>query len=432
MKTIRIGSHLETSLFTHMWYAALLLLPIAAPAFGTDTLVVCPPDLRPGLIAWEEFRREQGHGIVVIDSPASAAELQAAIREIASTAKLKYLLLVGDVPQAGDRDGRFPPKRVPTNYLAAKINTRWGSPAMIASDAPYGDVDADGLPDLAVGRIPADSADELSTIIGKIIRYEQEIEHASWPRRIHMVAGVGGFGAVADAIIEAAATQVVRQTVPGGYEVHQTAANPASPHHPPPGEFTACVCRHLAEDGLAWIYMGHGQPTELDRVVTPNGKAPILSIADVSSLRCGPRSPIAVLVACHTGAIDGGEDCLAEELLRAEEGPVAAIAATRVTMPYGNTVLGYELLRACFRERPDQLGETLRTAQRRTLSEPEDDPLRTSLDKMAGGFALQPAELVLERQEHVWMYHLLGDPLLRLHRPSEDGSNVAVGNSATK
>jgi Peptidase family C25 len=151
---------------------------------------------------------------------------------------------------------------------------------------------------------------------------------------------------------------------------------------------------------------------------------PILAVRDVPNLRCGPRSPLAVLVACHTGAIDAEDDCLAEELLVAKEGPVAAIAATRVTMPYGNTVLGYELLRACFRDRPNQLGEILRSAQRRTLNLPPDDSLRASLDQIAGGFAIQPEDLVLERQEHVWMYHLLGDPLLRVHRAAGDDSQM--------
>jgi hypothetical protein len=58
-----------------------------------------------------------------------------------------------------------------------------------------------------------------------------------------------------------------------------------------------------------------------------------------------------VLIACYTGAIDARDDSLAEELVLDEQGPIAAIAATRVTMPYGNTVLGCELLRAAFTDR---------------------------------------------------------------------------------
>jgi hypothetical protein len=249
-----------------MWYAALLLFPLAAPSAQVDTLVVCPRDLRLALTAWEDFRRQQGHGIVIIDAPTTAPELQATIRNKAAASPLKYLLIIGDVPDARRDQLSYRSRRVPTNYVAAKINRRWGSSTTIATDMPYGDVDGDSLPDLAVGRIPADSPDELTAVVRKIIRYEGEAERATCPRRIYTVAGVGGFGMVVDAMIEAAATRVVRETVPTGYEVHQTAANPASPHYPRPGQFTECVCQHLAGEGLAWIYMGHGRPTELDRV----------------------------------------------------------------------------------------------------------------------------------------------------------------------
>jgi hypothetical protein len=86
--------------------------------------------------------------------------------------------------------------------------------------------------------------------------------------------------------------------------------------------------------------------------------------------------------------MDAPQGCLGEELLLAEDGPVAVIAATRVTMPYGNTIMGCELLRACFQDRPEALGDVVRLAQRRVLA-PADkeqlakDQLRATLDGMA-------------------------------------------------
>jgi Peptidase family C25 len=406
-------------------YAAFLIVLLSAPTQAPDTLVVCPHELRAGLAEWEDYRRGQGHQILVIDAPASAAELQAAIRDVALSGKLKYLLLVGDAPDDDRRraSGRAPV--VPTNYVRAKINTRWGSEPMIASDAPYGDGDGDGLPELAVGRIPADSPDELAAVVRKVIEYEQFSENETCRRRINIVAGIGGFGAVTDALIEAAACQVIGQTVPRTYDVQRTHANPSSPHCPSPGAFAASVRRQLSAGSLAWIYLGHGLPTELDRVPTPTGSEPILSVDDVPLLRRGEQAPLAVLVACYTGAIDGKSDCLAEELLLAEGGPIAVIAATRVTMPYGNTVLGYELLRACFHDRPAELGEILRLAQRRTLSVAEGDPLRVSIDMLAEGLSPPPLDLSAERREHVSMYHLLGDPLSRLRRPTDENVPMA-------
>jgi hypothetical protein len=139
-----------------------------------------------------------------------------------------------------------------------------------------------------------------------------------------------------------------------------------------------------------------------------------MSVADVANIDCQQCRPLAVLVACYTGAFDARQDSLAEELALADKGPVAVIAATRVTMPYGNTVFGYELLRACFRDRPASLGEALRLARCRTLSANEDDTFRPPLDSVAQGVSPPPVDLATERREHVWMYHLFGDPLLRL------------------
>ncbi len=401
---------------------AWLTFAVTLPA-PPDTLVVCPTEFRAALRPWEAFRRAQGHEIAVIDAPASAADLRSTIRSVAALGKLKHVLLIGDVP-TGREPAAVRRLTIPTNYLKATVNTRWGSEPHIASDTPYADLDGDQIPDLAVGRIPADSAAELAAVVRKILRYEQQTDDAAdatWQRRLHVVAGVGGFGLLADSLIEAAGTHVFQQTVPAGYDVHPTMANPASPTCPPPGQFTPCVCRQLNDGCLAWIYLGHGLPTELDRVRTPRGAEPILSVRDVPQLQCGAHSPLAVLVACYTGALDAPDDCLGEELVLADRGPVAVIAATRVTMPYGNTVLGCELLRACFGGRQAALGDMLRLAQRRTLEKPAaDDALRISFDSLAENLSPARADLAAERREHVWMYQLLGDPLVKLRRPQED------------
>ena len=236
-------------------------------------------------------------------------------------------------------------------------------------------------------------------------------------------------------LVEAAGRQVLEQTIPAGYAIGQTWANPASPHCPPPGEICPLVRRQLDEGCLAWVYLGHGWHTELDRVATPAGERPLLCLDDVPQLTCGAESPLAVLVACYTGAIDAPQDCLGEELLLAEHGPVAVIAATRVSMPYGNAVLGCELLRACFRDEAATVGDMLRTRAganagrlRRAIA------LRTSLDGLARGLSPPPVDLATERREHVMMYQLLGDPLLRLCRPHElpleTSAEVAAGERA--
>jgi hypothetical protein len=319
---------------------------------------------------------------------------------------------------------------VPTNYVKAQVNIHWGSEPSIASDAPYADIDGDGAPDLAVGRIPADSTEELTAVVGKVIDYERGSNAVSYSRQVDVVAGAGGFGAASDALIEAAGRNVIRQVVPTSFDVRHTSVKPESARVV---DVRAAVRNQLTKGGLAWVYLGHGLPRQLDRVYTQTGsQVPLLTNDDVANICCTEQRPLAVLVACYTGAIDAPGDCLAEALSLTQGGPIAVIAATRVTMPYGNTVLGYELLRACFADRPKCLGDILRLAQRRTLDEASKDSLRPSLDGLAQGLSPSPVDLPAERREHVMMYHLLGDPLLRLRLPAPEVASAASRASLPK
>ncbi len=419
----------------------LSLIAIAPPP-APDTLVVCPAAFRSALGEWESFRREQNHEVLVVDSPRSADELRGTIRNVSASGRLKYLLLIGDVPVQG-RETRAQPGRTagvrrstnttPTNYVPAKVNVRWGSARMIASDIPFTDLDGDEIPDLAIGRIPATSAQQLEAVLRKSLDYERKFEHGGWERRLNIASGKGGFGAVTDALIEAAARQVITQNVPAEYVTQHICPGPVTGREAALAvSFAARARQQLSEGSLAWVYLGHGRPTELDRVPTPTGSESILSVGDVPKLRCGGHSPLAVLVACYTGAMDAPRNCLAEELLMADEGPVAVIAATRITMPYGNTVLGCELLRACFRDRPEHLGDTLRLAERKTLLPSQSDQLRVSLDSIAVGLSPAPVDLTSERREHVLMYHLFGDPLLHLRYARPAGPPAAEGPAANQ
>jgi hypothetical protein len=373
------------------------LLISVFPANPPYTLVVGPPARRPPLAQWDRYRRAQGHVLAVVSPPRTTTELQQLVRTAARNKGLKYLVLIGDVDA------------VPTGYAKAQVNILWGSDPTIATDQLYGDVNGDKVPDIAVGRIPADSTEELQAVVRKLMRYEQSADGGSWRRQLDVVAGVGGFGVMTDALIETSARSVFQQVVPASHSVRRLKTDPDT------------TCDQISAGSFAWIYLGHGLPTMLDLAATPRGPRPILATSDIPKLHCGANCPLAVLIACYTGAIDAGNDSLGEELLLREKGPVAVIAATRVTMPYGNSVFGCELLRATFRESPGTLGDIWLQAQVQTLAAPKkNDSLRTSLDAVARGVSPAPADLAAERREHVLLYQLLGDPLLRLNFPAGD------------
>jgi len=412
----------------------LAALSTSIAAAVPNVLVVCPTPFRDALAPWEELRRKQGHEFEVIDVPKDASELKAVIRKIAAGGRLETIVLVGDVPI----DSTLPELKrltIPTNYVPAKVNRRWGSEPTIASDAVFADTNGDGTPDVAVGRIPADTPAQLAAVVRKIIRYETRTEHEPWDRRLAAVAGAGDFGVMADALIEAAGQQIMKQALPPGYLVALTRAKTGSavlgpmnsiPLSVPSPNKRAPIGQQIDEGSLLWVYLGHAHPTALDYVAGPTGPESILSVEDVPQLRGAARCPLAFFVSCYTGACDATSDSLAEALLLAEEGPVSVVAATRVSMPYGNTVFSYEFLRASLGDRPATLGDAFRLAQQRTFAAGDGDAMRKSIDSMAtslspmlhkGNEIWRPEDLATERREHVAMYQLLGDPLLRWRRP---------------
>ena len=66
-----------------------------------------------------------------------------------------------------------------------------------------------------------------------------------------------------------------------------------------------------------------------------------------------------MFLSCYAGAIDARRTCLAAEMLRAPGGPVAVVAASRVTMPYATTLLTLGLMRRMLRRPMPDAGRSL-------------------------------------------------------------------------
>ena len=402
-----------------MTVAALLLLLIPA-ATPTDTIVVCPPDFRAALAPWVEFRRSEGHGITFAAEHDSADAIRRDIRSCAAQNSLRYVLLVGDAEPALLLDPKNRARCVPTHHSRAEINVRWGSEPEIAGDNWYADLNDDRVPDLAIGRLTADTPEDLARIVAKTLAYERSRDFGSWRRHVHFVAGVGGFGSLADSALEMAAKNVITAGVPAAYSSTMTHASPGSPYYPDASRFQASALAGLSEGCWFWVYLGHGQRRGLDRLRGPAGLwLPILEAGDAARLRSQRGPAVACLFACYTGAFDGVEDCLAEELLRSPGGPVAVVCGSRVAMPYAMTVLGTELLEQCFVARQPTLGAAILAAKRATIGASAVPERRLSLDAVAGLLSPEPADLAGERAEHLDLFNLLGDPLLGLKHPQQ-------------
>ena len=384
-----------------------------------DTVVVCPDPFRDALQPWVEYRQAQGHQLLVVSTDRSAHRIRASIRSAALGGGLRSVVLVGDVAPAGRTEPDVHPRCVPTHWARARINVRWGSEPEIATDNWYADLDDDQVPDLAIGRLTADTPDELSRIVRKILSYERSMSMGAWRRRVDFVAGTGGFGALTDSLIEMVAKRLITGGVPDAYATSMTYASWRSPYCPDPRDFHQITLRRLNEGSLVWVYLGHGQRNALDRLRTPAGTFHILGTDDVARVRCTGGLPIAVLLSCYSGAFDAPVDCLAEQMLRNEQAPVAIICGTRVTMPYAMAVLGMGLLDELFQHQRTTVGDILLHAKRGMVAEDQVEPNRLMLDAMAAAVSPSPEDPAGERREHLLLFNLIGDPLLRVRRPRQ-------------
>jgi len=390
------------------------LLSVVSQA-SPDVAVVCPATFREALSPWLAHRGGQGHTFAWVSAQGSPEEIRRAIRQVARGGRLRFVVLVGDAEPGCDKDPTVRARCVPAHYAKAQVNVLWGSEQQIATDNWYADLDDDQVPDVALGRLTADSPDQLKQIVAKILAYECSSDFGPWRRQLNFVAGLGGFGPLADLVLESATRYFLTQDIPAEYAVAMTYGSWRSPYCPDPRLFHPVTVERLNEGCWFWVYIGHGHHVALDRVRVPGGTYHILGTTDVGKLASRHAAPIALFLACYTGAFDARRDCLAEEMLRTRGAPVAVLAGSRVTMPYAMAVMGSALMDQCFRQRCKTLGEAFLEAKRAMVKEPtEEDQGRAMLDAVAAAISPAPKQLAAERAEHLLLFNLFGDPMLRL------------------
>ena len=150
----------------------------------------------------------------------------------------------------------MPDQPLPTYKAKAKINLRWGSEPEIATDNWYADLDDDAVPDLAVGRLTADTKEELSLIVDKILAYERTDDAGPWRRRINLVAAAGRFGPLVDTAVETVTKKFLTNGIPPGYATTVTYGSWPSAYCPDPRNFHRISLGRLNEGCLFWVYVG--------------------------------------------------------------------------------------------------------------------------------------------------------------------------------
>jgi len=344
-------------------------------AGGADTVIVTPAEFHPAaerLAAWHEAH---GRRVVVANLQDVYDEFNAGIR-IAPEAipgMLRwaaahwpgpapvYLTLLGDghynmkgfAPETyGTAPDRIPP------YLA--FADPWLGEVPV--DVRYGDLDDDGLPDVSVGRLAANSLADADTIVNKIVNYDETLRTADWQRRALFVADnddpAGNFPALSD--------EIVTGYLPSDLVVTRAYLPGKMPDNPATAQQIATTKKVISDtiQGGAWLvqYTGHG-------AVQWWATERLLSVDEVAGFNNGSRLPVVMSFNCLDGwfiepqSIYGG---LAEVQQRQPGGgAVTAIAPTGEGITPDQQAFRKTLMTVMFKENVREIGKALDLAKRR-------------------------------------------------------------------
>lgn len=343
---------------------------------GAEIVLVAPEPLLVAAESLAGYRRAQGMSAVVLPLEQLHQEFAfgeprpAAIRDFLRAATAvwqtppRFLVLVGDgthdyKDHRGDGDNFLPPELVFTSF------------GWTAADPSLGDLDDDGVPEVAVGRLPLHSAAEMPGLLDRLAAYEGRAVPA--PAAALLFAGRGDDAGNFPADSAVIGTELGGAFVPDFYHDLDLSFEAAR----------AGLRARLATGPAYWNYIGHGGRDRLG-----NG---YLDLADVATLDFGGGPPFFTAMTCSVGQFSvPGAESLGEALLRRAGGPLAVWSPSGFSFNVQAHLLNLSLARRLATlPRGHSVGDLLR---------------ETVADfRAAGGDGLTPL-----------FYNLLGDPALRL------------------
>jgi hypothetical protein len=413
----------------HLLFAApmvfAVLLGAATAGEGPDFLILTPKDLKNPADALAVQRRKDGLSVevhVVEDRIGQGKALtHGMIRDhvravhASSGKRLKYLLLMGDAPARRDPKGRV---RIPAKILRRGYFSKSAADKlerMVASDTWFGMVDDDPIPDLAVGRLPADTAPEAVAMVRRILDFGSSRDFGPWRHRLQLVAGNQGEGPMEELFLGYTLDYAFGEKLNPAYQRTRIDALP-SPYCYPPPSYPDKVIELLNEGCRLWVYKGHGTTTAFGWHAWKGKRNFVFTRASADRIAIRRGAPVMFLLTCCAGDFTPStEDCIAETILKRKAGPAAVFAASRVCDSYATGHLSLTIPDHFQRASHRTLGRALLAVQRELVEREASG--REEIDRIATLFLGTKRRLRLYRIDHVHMYNLLGDPTMPLGAP---------------
>jgi hypothetical protein len=367
-----------------------LVLPsgLRSPTVAAAHLIIAPPELVTAAQALADYRTAQGLPSRVASLTDVYNEFNDGIPEPAAVVAFlryasanwavppRYVVLAGDGTYdyrncKGMNDNLLPPLLTRTSF------------GLFASDNALADVSGgDGLPDLAIGRLPVMTAAELTTAISKIVAYETAAPR-SW---------------AFDAVVAADRPDEGGDFTGEGKRLLAGPLNGLTVKRVFMADLSLAQGRELLLKSLRFgacvtSWTGHGG---MDRLSLSG----VLTTADLSGLANGGRPTVLVAASCVIGRFEiPGYDCLAERLLLLPSGGAVAV--------WSPSALSYNDLSSALTQR---VYAEIFAGARDRLGDAVLDTLRSYVPPVGSGAAeLDPRTV----------YNLLGDPALQVHRKGQ-------------
>ncbi len=349
-------------------------------ASGADVLVIAPDAFAEALQPLLDWRERQGLRVrrvspeEIYDAYNYGMKDTQAIRDFLRDAHMRwqpaprFVLLIGDasydyknILQATQRD--IVPTRLVYTTFAGET----------ASDTWYAE-DDQGRPLFAIGRLPAQTPEQVKTMVSKIIAYEQA-PAADWQRRALVVADDE------DPAFESLNEQLI-SSLPSGYTAERVYFSQAQQGED--DQLHQAVIEAFNR-GVALVnYIGHGS-------LDVWGEEQALTVKNAADLKNGDRLPILTAYTCLNGFFHHPQaTSLAEALLWQQDGGiVGAVVPSGRSLTSQQAPLAQAFYTVLFSPDVSTLGEALQRAQETIL------PHGTT-----------PLEVIET-------FNLLGDPALR-------------------
>ncbi len=343
-----------------------------------DYLIISPAELIDATRELAYYRERQGHSVKTValeqvinefnDGLYSPLAIKKFLAHTVSNWRKapEYVVLVGDATYDYKDVQGFGGNLLPTIF----VPTAHG---FTASDTYLADVDDDNVPDMAIGRLPVLTADELSGIIEKIKNYENV--SGSWKDTILLLADIPEEGAD----FTSDSNRISRE-IPNAYSLEKIYLSDYPLDSARQKLFAA-----LHEGAALVNYFGHAGT---DRI-TQNG---LLKSTDVETLVSDNGLPIVTAMTCALGEFTfPAFDTLGELLVVQPDGGATAVwSASGLSENNEARLLDSEFYMALYRD-----GETT---------------LGRAINKAFYAYSLKG-----EEPYHIYMYNLLGDPALKVN-----------------